>query len=121
MNRLKTDDLDAPWFVIEGTDELFSDVTNRTICYQSDFGPTQISLNSIQSIPHTHRRRRMAYPSASLRTCLMAAAPVLYEALWELFQLLEQHEPSWYLRRHRNLAHNVLSSAEPPEKDREAA
>ena len=113
MNQLKTDDLDAPWFVIEEVDETFSDVINRTICYQSDFGPTQISLNSIQSIPHTHRRRRMAY--------LMAAAPMLYTALWELMQLLEQRNPSWYEQRHHNLAVAALSSAEPPNENRKGA
>ncbi|NKQ37558.1 MAG: hypothetical protein HF973_18335 [Chloroflexi bacterium] len=111
MNQLKTDDLDAPWFVIEETDKTFSEVTNRMICYQSDFGPTQISLNSIQDFPHTHRRRRMAY--------LMAAAPTLYVALWELQQLLEQHDPSWYRQAHRHLAVTALSSAEPPEANRD--
>jgi hypothetical protein len=50
----------------------------------------------------------------------MAAAPVLYEALSALFHLLEQHEPSWYLRQHHNLAHSALSSAEPPDENREA-
>jgi hypothetical protein len=112
MKPIKTDDLDAPWFVIEETDEVFSGNTNRQICYQSNFGPVQICLNSIQSIPRTHRRRRMAH--------LMAAAPVLYEALWALFHLLEQHEPSWYLPRHHSLAHNALSNAEPPDENREA-
>ncbi|HFQ92710.1 MAG TPA: hypothetical protein ENK32_01775 [Anaerolineae bacterium] len=109
MNKLKTDDLDAPWFVIEETDKTFSDVTNRTICYQSDFGPTQISLNSIEDFPHTHRRRRMAY--------LMAAAPTLYVALWELQQLLEQHEPPWYRQAQRHLVVTALSSAEPPNEN----
>jgi hypothetical protein len=113
MNPLKTEDLDAPWFVIEEADETFSDVINRTICCQSDFGPTQISLNSIQSIPHTHRRRRIAY--------LMTAAPVLYEAVWELMQLLEQRNPSWYEQRHRHLAVTALSSAEPPNENRKDA
>jgi hypothetical protein len=51
VNQLKTDDLDIPWFVIEETDEVFAGNTNRQICYQSNFGPVQISLNSIQSIP----------------------------------------------------------------------
>ncbi|MCP4284078.1 MAG: hypothetical protein GY792_06460 [Gammaproteobacteria bacterium] len=111
MNQLKIDDLDAPWFVIEETDDVFSGNTNRQLCYQSDFGPVQICLNSIQSIPRTHRRQRMAH--------LMAAAPVLYAALWELFQLLEQREPPWYWQRHHELAHNALSSAEPPEENRD--
>ena len=112
MDQLKTDDLNAPWFVIEETDNVFSENTNRQICYQSNFGPVQISLNSVQSVPRTHCHRRMAY--------LMAAAPVLYATLWELFQLLEQHNPSWYLIRHHNLIVDALSSAEPPEEDNEA-
>ncbi len=109
MDQLKIDDLDTPWFVIEETDDAFSDVTNRTICHQSDFGPAKLSLSSSHIIPQTHRRRRVAY--------FMAAAPVLYAVLWELFQLLEQHNPSWYLIRHHILAHNALSSAEPPEEN----
>lgn len=112
MNQLATDDLYAPWFVIEEIDEFFSGNTNRQICYQSDFGPVQISLNSVQTVPHTHRRRRMAY--------LMAAAPTLYAALWDLFQLLEQHEPSWYSSPHRDLAQRALLRAEPPDEDGEA-
>lgn len=113
MKPIKTDDLDAPWFVLEETDEAFSDVTNRMICYRSDFGPAQISLNSSQIIPQTWRRRRMAY--------LMAAAPMLYTALWELTQLLEQRNPSWYERRHHNLAVAALSSAELPNENRKDA
>lgn len=113
MNPLKIDYLDAPWFVVEETDDTFPDVTNRMICYQSDFGPTQISLNSIQSIPHTHRRRRIAY--------LMAAAPMLYAALWDMLCLLEQHNPSWYEQQHRHAITAALSSAEPPAEHRDEA
>lgn len=113
MNKLKTDDLDAPWFVIEETDNVFSENTNREICYQSNHGPVQICLNSVQSAAYTHRRQRIAY--------LMAAAPMLYDALWELYQLLEQHDPSWYLQQHHNLALNALFNAQPPEKRNSAA
>ena len=104
---MKTDDLDTPWFVVEEKDDRFPDVTWQRICYQSQFGPAEISsLQCLQDYPHTHRRRRMAY--------LMAAAPVMYEALRELFNLLEEHQPPWYLRGHYNLAVNALTSAEPP-------
>lgn len=106
---MKTDDLDTPWFVVEEKDDQFPDITWQHICYQSQFGPAEISsLQCLQDYPHTHRRRRMAY--------LMAAAPVMYEALRELFNLLEEHQPPWYLRGHYNLADNALASAEPPEE-----
>lgn len=106
---MKTDDLDTPWFVVEEKDDQFPDVTWQRICYQSQFGPAEIgSLQCLQEYPYTHRRRRMAY--------LMAAAPVMYEALRELFNLLEEHQPPWYLRGHYNLAANALASAEPPEE-----
>jgi hypothetical protein len=122
---MKTDDLDTPWFVVEEKDARFPDVTWQRICYQSDFGPTEISsLQCLQDYPNTHRRRRMAYPSTPLRACtepaevtsLMAAAPALYEALRELFNLLEEHQPSWYLRSYYNMAANALTGTELPEE-----
>ena len=114
---MNSDDLAAPWFVLEEADTAFPDVTWHRICHGSEFGPVEIAaLQSFQDYPHTHRRRRMAYPSALLRTSLMAAAPAMYEALRELFNLLEEHQPPWYLRGHYNLAANALIGAEPPEK-----
>ena len=85
MERLKLDDLDAPWFVVEQTDDVFSGNTNRQICFRSDYGPVALCLNSIQSVPSTHRRQRFA--------SLMAAAPTLYAALWEIYEMLEEKRP----------------------------
>ena len=106
---MNTDDFDSPWFVLEEEDPALPDVTWHRICHESEFGPVEVAaLQSFRDYPHTHRRRRMAY--------LMAAAPALYEALRELFNLLEEHQPPWYLRGHYNLAANALTSAEPPEE-----
>jgi hypothetical protein len=46
----------------------------------------------------------------------MAAAPALYKALRELFQLLEEHQPAWYLRGHYDLAANAVTGVEPPKE-----
>ena len=42
---------------------------------------------------------------------LIAAAPDLYEALNELFELLEDKMPDWYLKRHFNTASHALIKA----------
>jgi len=46
---------------------------------------------------------------------LIAAAPEMYEALKEIYQLLEKHEPHWYLRKHYNLVAKALAKAEGKE------
>jgi hypothetical protein len=43
---------------------------------------------------------------------LIAAAPDLLKALKELFDLLEEHEPSWYLKGHFNRTRAALAKAE---------
>jgi len=106
---MNSDDLNTPWFVLEEADTAFPDVTWHRICHESEFGPVEMAaLQSFRDYPHTHRRRRMAF--------LMAATLVMYEALRELFNLLEEHQPPWYLRGHYNLAAIALASAEPPEE-----
>jgi hypothetical protein len=42
---------------------------------------------------------------------LIAAAPELLEALKEVFVLLEEHQPVWYLRKHYNLITKVIAKA----------
>ncbi len=105
MEKLKLDDLEAPWFVLEETDDVFSGNTNREICFQSDYGPVAICLNSVQSVPSTHRRQRFA--------SLMAAAPTLYAALWEMYQLLEGKRPFWYTDEQAQMVTEALTAAEP--------
>ena len=106
---MKSDDLNTPWFVLEEADTAFPDVTWHRICHESEFGPVEMAaLQSFRDYPHTHRRRRLGD--------LMAATLVMYEALRELFNLLEEHQPPWYLRGHYNLAAIALASAEPPEE-----
>lgn len=104
---MNINDLDIPWFVVEEADKKFPDTIWHRICYQSDFGPAEIA--ALQVYANTRHRRRMAY--------LMAAAPAMYEALQELFQLLQENKPPWYLRRYHELAVHALASAEPPEED----
>lgn len=43
---------------------------------------------------------------------LMAAAPDMYEALRELLELLEEHEPNWYLKKHFTKASQALAKAQ---------
>ena len=105
MDKLKLDDLDAPWFVFEQTDDLFSGNTNREICFHSDYGPVSISLNSVQSVPSTHRHQRFA--------SLMAAAPTLYATLWDMYQLLEGKRPLWYTEEQAQLVTEALLAADP--------
>ncbi len=55
---MNSDDLDAPWFVLEEADVALPDVTWHRICHEAEFGPTEIAaLQSFQDYPHTHRRR----------------------------------------------------------------
>ena len=105
MEKLKLDDLEAPWFVLEETDDVFSGNTNREICFQSDYGPVAISLNSVQSVPSTHRRQRFA--------SLMAAAPTLYAALWDVYEMLEEKRPFWYTDEQAQMVTEALTAAEP--------
>ena len=42
---------------------------------------------------------------------LIAAAPELLESLTELFNLLEENEPQWYLRGHYNRAIKAIKKA----------
>ena len=42
---------------------------------------------------------------------LVSAAPDLLDALVEVAQLLEEHEPNWYLRKHYNLITSALNKA----------
>lgn len=42
---------------------------------------------------------------------LIAAAPDMYKALNELLELLEEHEPNWYLQGHYNRASAALAKA----------
>ena len=43
---------------------------------------------------------------------LIVAAPDMYAALKEVFELLEEHEPNWYLRGHYNRMTKALAKAE---------
>jgi hypothetical protein len=95
---METDDLDTPWFVIEEQDAQFPGITWHRICHPLKFGPVEVgALQSFQDYSHTHHQRHMTYPSTPLRACtepaevtsFMAATPVMYEALRELFNLLE--------------------------------
>lgn len=43
---------------------------------------------------------------------LQAKAAGMREALTEIFTLLEEHEPNWYLRKHYNIIKNALSSTD---------
>ena len=113
MEKLKLDDLEVPWFVLEQTDDVFSGNTNREICFQSDYGSVAISLNSVQSVPSTHRRQRFA--------SLMAAAPTLYAALWDVYEMLEEKRPLrhcsvqafWYTDEQAQMVTEALTAAEP--------
>jgi len=105
MEKLKLDDLEVPWFVLEQTDDVFSGNTNREICFQSDYGSVAISLNSVQSVPSTHRRQRFA--------SLMAAAPTLYAALWDVYEMLEEKRPFWYTDEQAQMVTEALTAAEP--------
>ncbi len=42
---------------------------------------------------------------------LVSAAPDLLNALVEITNLLEEHEPNWYLRKHYNLITSALNKA----------
>jgi hypothetical protein len=42
---------------------------------------------------------------------LIASAPELLKALIELHNLLDEHEPNWYLKKHDNLAINAIKKA----------
>jgi hypothetical protein len=45
---------------------------------------------------------------------LISAAPDLLEICMELFNLLEEHEPDWYLRGHYNKAIKAINKATTP-------
>jgi hypothetical protein len=47
--------------------------------------------------------------SETTPTSTLADATPIAEALYELFTLLERHEPEWYQRRHSRIAHEALS------------
>ncbi|MBO0323494.1 hypothetical protein J0X14_14390 [Muricauda sp. CAU 1633] len=42
---------------------------------------------------------------------LIAAAPDLLEALKDVYDLLEEHQPNWYLRKHFNKMESALTKA----------
>jgi hypothetical protein len=47
--------------------------------------------------------------SAPMPASTLADATPVAEALYELFTLLERHEPEWYQRRHSRIAHEALT------------
>jgi hypothetical protein len=55
--------------------------------------------------------------SGSERAHLAAAAPELYRKLKEVFDLLENQQPIWYLRKHYNSMSAVLAIAEGRTQD----
>lgn len=52
----------------------------------------------------------IGHHSANAR--LIAAAPDLLAVCKELFNLLEEHEPIWYLKGHYNRASDAIAKAE---------
>lgn len=58
-------------------------------------------------IDHAHKVAELTAKNAYL----LEAARLLLESLNELFDLLEEHEPHWYLRGHYNHARVAIKEA----------
>ena len=53
----------------------------------------------------------LSQPDSALTHAPPRADSDIVEALYELFTLLEAHEPAWYQRRHSRIVHTALQSA----------
>jgi len=61
-----------------------------------------------EPIPIASATTSIPTPEPTPASTLADATPVA-EALYELFTLLERHEPEWYQRRHSRIAHEALT------------
>lgn len=70
---------------------------------------SQITANSI--LPETDEEYDKEKEELEANMQLYANAPKLLEALQEALELLEGHQPNWYLRKHYNKFESAISSA----------
>lgn len=69
---------------------------------------SQITANSI--LPETDEEYEKEKEEIEANMQLYASAPKLLEALQEALELLEEHQPNWYLRKHYNKFESAISS-----------